>query len=140
MYWIVPSNLASSRIFFGLAPVIRSLAWLALLVFGITTIVAYARSRLMAGSRKSRGDGRGGLRPMREPSLDMPFTQTTNTQSASSQRQTLGTKGWGASNQYELIGSVSTIRTDRRKLRKLSGYVESDPIYYESDIFGDDAL
>jgi hypothetical protein len=29
----------------------------------------------------------------------------------------------------ELVGSVSTIRTDRRKLRQFSGYVESDPIY-----------
>jgi type VI protein secretion system component VasK len=71
MYWIVPSSLANSRIFFGLAPVTRSLAWLVLLVFAITTLVAYARSRLMAGSRKSRGDGRDGLRPMREPKLDM---------------------------------------------------------------------
>jgi hypothetical protein len=31
----------------------------------------------------------------------------------------------------ELVGSVSTIRTDRRKLRQFSGYVESDPIYEE---------
>jgi restriction system protein len=103
MYWIVPSSLASNRFFSGFASLSRSFAWLTLLLFGITGLVAYVRSWVVDRNQTSRAVERGSSLRTREPSLGMPFAGKHK----QSEHPTLTAGGWGASNQRSVAPAAA---------------------------------
>jgi restriction system protein len=108
MYWVVPLSLASNPVFHGLAPLSRSLAWLPLLVFGPIATVAFVRSKASERDLRSGEAGRDApSRKVRERSSDMALARISRTKGALSQRPTLRSDGWGASNQ-SLISRAMT--------------------------------
>jgi restriction system protein len=68
MRWILPSALARNPFLVGLAALSRSLAWLALLLFGLLAAIAFVRSKTNASSKPTTTRTGITLGARREPS------------------------------------------------------------------------
>lgn len=98
MRWIVPSIFASNPILVGLGVLSRSLAWLALVLFGVIGAIAFARSKTIERNNHRIGRVRSELRSTFNPSVIL---------------QPNPAQDWGASNQpvTEVARSDDVFRT-----------------------------
>jgi restriction system protein len=85
MRWIVPSIFASNPNLVGLGLLSRSLAWLALVLFGVIGAIAFARSKTIVRNNHSFGHARSEPRSTVKPSVNSSHINPAHS--------------WGASNQ-----------------------------------------